>query len=623
MIFYDMEVFKYDWLGVFIDPYAKSTICIKNSTEQLKELYEKNKDTIWVGFNNKHYDQYIFKGILLGLDPKMINDHIIRDGMEGWQISRAFNQVPMINYDCMPNPPVGLKTLESFLGSDIRETEIPFDIDRRLTPKELEQTEYYCTHDVEETIKVFLQRIDNFEAMKGIVEAFPQVSIRDIGDSEARITAKVLECQWNDRHDEFQYFFLPCLRIRKYRKAMDWFVQRWQQASDDNLQDASEYVKKQFYKQSLTMDVAGVPHTFGFGGLHGAPKDPVHAKGQILHVDVNNYYPSMLCAWGLVTRSAHNDNYQAVYQTRKKMKMAQLAAKTKEEAKSWKKKQLPYKKMLNALSGAMKDRSNPAYDPRNNNAMCINGQLMLLDLIEHLEAGVEDFHLIQSNTDGLIIQVPDTDEAFQQVDDVCYEWECRCSTPKCQIALALDTIKEIYQKDVNNYLWIDADGGVEAIGAYVKDLSPIDNDLPVINKALRAYMIDKAPVEKTIMEDNNLADFQHCVKLSDKYDHVEHEEGMPQMMTTGKRIVKTQYTYSTTKRYTYKCYRVFASMDIRDGRLLKCGGSRGKPEKFGNTADHCFIYNQCTDGVSVPEKLDRKWYINLAKKRLEQFGIKE
>lgn len=34
----------------------------------------------------------------------------------------------MINYDVMPNPPVGLKTMEGFMGSNIKETEVPFDI---------------------------------------------------------------------------------------------------------------------------------------------------------------------------------------------------------------------------------------------------------------------------------------------------------------------------------------------------------------------------------------------------------------------------------------------------------------------------------------------------------------
>ena len=64
-----------------------------------------------------------------------------------------------------------------------------------------------------------------------------------------------------------------------------------------------------------------------------------------------------------------------------------------------------------------------------------------------------------------------------------------CSTDRCEILLELDCIHEIYQKDVNNYLWVDLDGGVERIGKYVKELSSIDNDLPILNKALVEYMV--------------------------------------------------------------------------------------------------------------------------------------
>ena len=72
----------------------------------------------------------------------------------------------------------------------------------------------------------------------------------------------------------------------------------------------------------------------------------------------------------------------------------------------------------------------------------------MLDLIEHLEA-VQGFELIQSNTDGLIIKIPDTDEAFNAVDDVCYEWESRTG-----MKLDFDYIREIWQKDVNNYVFV-------------------------------------------------------------------------------------------------------------------------------------------------------------------------
>lgn len=625
MIFYDFEVFKDDWLAVFIDITRRTEQVIINNPDELKALYEANISNIWVGFNNRHYDQYIMKGILLGLDPKRINDWIIIEKREGWQFSSVFNKIPMINYDVMPNPPIGLKTLEGFLGSNIKETGVPFNINRKLTKEEIEETIKYCRHDVGQTIKVFLEKIDEFNAMHGIIQAFPDmVSLSNIGDSEARITAKVLGCSRRDFKDEFEFFFLPCLRLNKYKYVQDWFEQKRKEALSMDLQNCDKYDKKLWYKsQNLDTIVAGIPHSFGFGGLHGATAEPIHKTGQILHVDVNNYYPSMLIAWGLVTRAATNDNYTLVYKTRKSMKAKQIAAAksgNKAEAKNWKKAQLPYKKMLNALSGGMKDETNPAYDPRNNNCMCINGQLMLLDLIEHLEV-IPGFELIQSNTDGLIIWIPDTDEAFEMVDDICWEWEQRCSTDLCEILLELDNISEIYQKDVNNYLWVGADGSVERIGAYVKELSATDNDLPILNKALVEYMVHKTPVEQTINQCDDLIMFQKIVKLSDKYDWVEHEHCTPVISQTGKRVIKTMYEYPEKVRYTYKSYRVFASNSQDDGRLLKRKRVKSKGEKFGNTPDHCFICNDDVCGVKTPKNLDRSWYIDLAKKRLKQFGI--
>lgn len=635
MLFYDFEVFKYDWLVVVIDVTRKKEHVIINNPDELKALYEANKNDIWVGFNNRHYDQYIMKGILLGMNPKKINDFIVVQGGEGWQFSNAFNKVPMINYDVMPNPPVGLKTMEAFLGSNIKETEVPFDIDRPLTQKEIEQTVFYCRHDVEQTIKVFLEKVDDFNAMHEIVKAF-KLPLSCIGDSEARITAKVLGCERQTFDDEFEVEFLPCIRLKKYKYVQEWFEKNLAEiretisfnrelaASGQGKPPNEEIVKRDFYKnRSLTTMIAGIPHTFGFGGLHGASDKPIHRTGAIYHVDVGNYYPSFLLAHGYVTRAATNDNYFNVYMTRKAMKGKQIAfakAGNKAESKRWKKAQLPYKKMLNALSGAMKDKTNPAYDPRNNNIMCINGQLLMLDLIEHLEA-IPGFELIQTNTDGLIVRVPDTDEAFEMLDDICWEWESRISTDRCSILLELDSIKEIYQKDVNNYLWVDADGGVERIGAYVKELSKIDNDLPILNKALVDYMVHKTPVEDTINQCDDLIMFQKVVKLSSNYKWVEHEHCTPIERKTGVRVIKTHLEYPESIRYTYKSYRVFASKDIQDGRLLRCGGKKAKGEKFGNTSEHCFIFNDSVVGVKVPQTLDKQWYINLAKKRLKDFGV--
>lgn len=43
MVFYDFEVFKYDWLVVLIDIYAKKETVIINDPAKLLQFYEAHK----------------------------------------------------------------------------------------------------------------------------------------------------------------------------------------------------------------------------------------------------------------------------------------------------------------------------------------------------------------------------------------------------------------------------------------------------------------------------------------------------------------------------------------------------------------------------------------------------
>ena len=198
------------------------------------------------------------------------------------------------------------------------------------------------------------------------------------------------------------------------------------------------------------------------------------------------------------------------------------------------------------------------------------------------------------------MKIPDTDEAFNQLDDICYKWESTCSTDRCKIGLAFDQVDFIYQKDVNNYLFkFNGVDKFERKGAYVKELSKLDADLPIINRALVDYMTKGIHPKVTINGCDELKQFQKLVKLSSKYEYVEHNG----------------------HRYLYKCYRVFASNRPTDGRILKCREGNN-PSKFGNTPDNCFIVNDDINGAKCPMHLDKQWYIDLAVKRLEDFGVK-
>ena len=101
MLFVDFEVFKHDWLAVIIDANTQQEHVIVNDSEKLAKIYEENKRNIWVGFNIKHYDQWILKAILCGFNPKEVNDFIIEQNQPGWKYSSLLNKINQIFNDVM------------------------------------------------------------------------------------------------------------------------------------------------------------------------------------------------------------------------------------------------------------------------------------------------------------------------------------------------------------------------------------------------------------------------------------------------------------------------------------------------------------------------------------------
>ena len=577
--FYDFEVFKYDWLVVIENPIEKTKTVIVNNPSELQEYFDKHQSEIWIGYKNRRYDQYIAKGIYLDMNPKKINDWIIKDDKYGYQYSTLFNKVTMINFDTMLKTDSGLKSLEGFMGENIKETSVPFDIDRKLTDDEIQETIKYCTWDVERTIDVFLERKSEFDAALALVKIF-DLPLTYMGKTGAQRVAKILGGLGKQFDDEFEFPIVDTLRLDKYKSCKDWY------RKPENFD----------YKKNQIKMIAGIPHTLAWGGLHGAVGEikyrkekpyiktkPYYGEGIYIMIDVTAYYPSLQLRYKFGYRNMGNpENFEKIHGENLRFKKL-----------GDKKARLPYKIADNAISGQLKDKYSPLYDPRDNNAICVNGQLLLVDLIEKLEQNVPNFQLIQSNTDGILIKISDM-KYFDLVDDTVWEWEQRTG-----MRMEFDFFYKVFQKDVNNYLLVGKDGKTKTKGAYTKALSKVDFDLPIINKALIDFMTKSIPVEKTINECNDLIMFQKIVKLTGKYWAVWHNG---------------EYTFD-------KCHRVFASKSNKDTYIGKCKKKGAAIEKFGNTPDHCFLDNDDIKNKVVPSKLDRQWYIDLSKHRLEQYGI--
>ena len=585
MIFIDFEVFLYDWLVVGVDPIERKEYIIINNKSELEKLYKKYKNDIWCGYNIRNYDQYILKSIICGFNPKEVNDWIIVKDRKGWEYSSLFHKVSMNIFDMMPNPPVSLKTLEAFMGKNIHETSVPFNIKRKLTQKEIQETVDYCRDDVYNSIDVFLKRKGEFDAQMDLLKAF-NLPLSNLGKTQAQLAAVIFDAKKQHFKDEWDIRLPSNLDLGKYQFVGDWFLDKTNHKYTHMVTGKSGKQKEE--KVHLECMVAGVPHVIAWGGIHAGQLIDITCTPDevIIDADAGQLYPNIMRIYNLLSRAAKKPEMLTY--------ILDTSMRLKAEGK--KKEREPYKRQCNIVYGASGDPTNALYDPLMRNLVCVYGQVFFIDLIDKIE---DIAQILNSNTDGIFFKVKKKDlpELYRRVK----VWEERTG-----LCMEYAEYTKFVSKDVNNYVAVKTNGQLHCKGSYVKELNDLDFDLPIVNEAVKNYIVYGIQPESTIFGCKELRKFQKVVKLSNKYEWVEHEQ--EQGIT----------------KFDNKAYRTFASCDSRDGRLMACRKvSKGlERKKFGGTADKCFILNDDLTDISIPKKLDYSWYIDLSYKRLNDFGVK-
>lgn len=602
LIAYDFEVLsksispitgKSYWCVILIDIERNKKILIRNDVSKLRNFYEACKNDIFIGYNSRNYDQWIFKGLLLGYDAGFINDKLIYEKQKGHNVVKDGYKIKFLNYDAS-NKFNSLKQLESFMGSAIKESDVPFDIDRPITDEEEKDLIKYCIHDVEELIKVFNKTKDTFDSHIALIEMF-NLEIKNISKTQAQLNAVILDAKkLDDQSDEYDFIFPETLKLEKYKHVKKWF------------EDIKNGKIDTSGKVEMITDLAGTECTYALGGLHSALPN-FQYEGKIYSLDVTSLYPSLILEYGLMSRGVESDEkFREIRDNRVVMKREGNPL------------QKVLKLVLNSTYGTLGDQYNALCDKRMMRSVCVAGQLLLSDFVEKIEPYCTPFNI---NTDGVYFYIED-ESNLVKIQECVDEWQTRT-----RLGLEWEEYAKVIQKDVNSYIVVKENGKVTAKGAFVKDLNDIDYDLPIVNYAIRNYFVNNTPVEDTINECNNLRDFQKIVKLTSAYD-----EGAWKDCTFSKQKVLNESTgkYSTKNmwngdgyRLKDKTFRVFASSKEEDGALFKKKSNKN-PEKFANTADKVFIDNDDVTEKTVPEYLDKQWYIDLANDRIRQFlGIKK
>lgn len=593
---FDCEVFAHDWLFVFKEIATGEYTVIHNDNDAVVAFMERNP--FLGGFNNKHYDNFILKGVMCGLTPeqiKEINDLIIVEEVNGWDIPvlREY-RVYFDSFDLMDDCQVGLslKAIEAHLGIPIEETEVDFNITHRLSEKELQETIYYCKYDVDATEKLYHLRQAYLKNKVTLGKARNLTDRQAMYMTNAKLTSVYLKAQkpekpWNDERN-YQY---PEKLLRQYipQGVFDFF----DRMKDDRIPN------DELFSSKLEIMVGVCPCTIAYGGIHGAIPTYVEEATEtrtIRNKDVASYYPHLMTLMGYCSRNMPSPK---MFEDTLEERVAAKKAGDKATANA-------LKLVLNTTYGAMlngKDGTafNDLYDPLMGRSVCISGQLFLLELSEHLIAECPTLKIIQLNTDGIMVSFDHEDEAKYQ--EITQEWQDRTG-----FELEEDFIRKIVQKDVNNYVEVPADGGEPKVkgGQLVRGIAPagafnINNNAVIVARAIKQYFIDGTPPEETIAASENILDFQLIAKAGGKYSQCYHLVG-------GEKVI------------VQKVNRVYAVSDKSKGTVYKTHAVTGRDAKVAGLPTHCAIDNNNKLSIEV---VDRKWYVKLAKKYINDFlGIK-
>lgn len=429
-----------------------------NIKDHVRRMFINHNDTIFVGFNNKGFDNRITDGILDGMDEraiKQLSDDLImnRQNQIRWKsnggyrpdwVKRTFD----IGFDIGQKligpegnqykiPEVGLKRWQRLNNIKVYHSSIPFD--KPLTEQwQYDETDKYCLSDLCSTAWLLLSD----EAWNPCLNA-RRVLVDDYGDrgvdwvmTKPQITTIVLNAKKenypvpDDWEDEF--FQLPSnLRIWKHRDI----VKAYTEIPFGKLRDMSS---KAGGGGVILKDICGVPHVFGVGGVHGCDKGVWQGKGGgIYSIDAASLYPYMMRHYGLLSRCVVGAD-RKVFGDLIDLRVNVYKPRGDKRAEG-------LKLVLNGGFGVMKFEKGDMYDPVHFYSVTILGQLLITDLLEKLERHI---NLIQSNTDGVYFTLKDnTPEGLAHCHAIVSAYEKRT-----MLSMEWTEFESLYQKDISNYV---------------------------------------------------------------------------------------------------------------------------------------------------------------------------
>ena len=538
VIVYDIEIFPNVFHCTCKDTETNKLYFfeISNRKNQLTELvdfffFKNTGDKMFCGYNNKHYDDVIINYLIdfyykmdslsyLKICNSLFNlSSTIVTSEEGdtskfkrWKYAKYFYSMDLLTMLFSSKLRVGLKEMQVTMHYKNVE-EYSGDFSQFLPDSEIDNMIKYNINDVESTTEL-LNRLKDDVQLRLFIEkeyGIDALSMDSVKFGETLLLKKY--CEETKLSEQY---------VKTLRSPMDYIplkdvILPFISYKNPKLQDVLKDMKSQIvyskerkgYEKKFVL--SNVRYSIGVGGIHSLHTPRIFVPNDneyIGHSDVASMYPSFIIKYKWIPRHLGKEFWQVYSQIYKERIEAKHSGQ--------KLKNLALKLTLNSVTGKMQQETSWMYDPFSVFKIRINGQLILLMLVDRLlELNCK---IVQVNTDGVMYIAQKTQreavqEAVSEVEQLT------------QLTFESDDYEAFYQYAINDYFGVGKGYSqshdpklIEKKGMFITDprlgkgLAPA-----IIPKAVINYFLTKQPTSEYIKNSKNIEDFLMYQRVDKKF----------------------------------------------------------------------------------------------------------
>ena len=579
----------------------------KNQLSELVEYFKSSCNTIlFCGYNNHHYDDIVINYIidmydrlkyrtyleictsLFNLSSYIVN---LEEGAENkakrWKYSNYFHSMDLLTMLFSSKLRVGLKEMQvTMLYRNVQEYE--GDFNKPLLASQIDDMIKYNINDVDSTAEL-LNRLKADIELRLFIESeygIDALSMDSVKFGETLLAKKYCEAtgiqmkELKEMRSPMDYIPLKdvILPIISYKNPILQDV-----LSEMKEQTIYSKIRKGYEKKFV---LSNVVYSIGVGGIHSLHRPKIFHPNDdefIGHSDVASMYPSFIIKYKWIPRHLGEIFWQVYSQLYDERIQAKHSGQ--------KLKNLALKLTLNSVSGKMQQETSWMYDPFTVFKIRINGQLVLLMLVDRLlELNCK---IVQVNTDGVmyIAKKADRDRIQEAIADI---------ERITQLTFESNNYEAFYQYAGNDYFGVEEGYSqsndpklIEKKGMFItepilgKGLAPV-----IIPKAVINYFLTKEPIRNFILRQKDINDFLMCQRANKKF----------------------KVLYGTTP--VQRINRYYASTN---GRFLFKVDETGKSENM-LTKSGVTILNKMDDQPIENRHINYQYYINEANKIVSELS---